>query len=99
MTEVIEKKKIKQKLKPPNNYFVVFKNDNYTPMEFVVYLLRTIFNKNETEAEKIMMNVHSYGEGIAGFYPLQIAEQKTYESLKESRANEYPLNIVLRESD
>ena len=56
MTEVTEKKKVKQKIKPPKNYFVVFKNDDYTPTEFVVYLLRSIFHKTESEAEKIMMN-------------------------------------------
>tara|TARA_B100000424_G_scaffold242494_1_gene211383 strand:+ start:5894 stop:6202 length:309 start_codon:yes stop_codon:yes gene_type:complete len=99
MTEVTEKKKVKQKIKPPKNYFVVFKNDDYTPMEFVVYLLRSIFHKTESEAEKIMMNVHTLGEGIAGFYPLQIAEQKTYETLKESKDNQYPLNVILRESN
>ena len=54
MTEVTEKKKVKQKIKPPKNYFVVFKNDDYTPMEFVVYLLRSIFHKTESEAEKII---------------------------------------------
>ena len=99
MNEVIDRKKIKQKIKPPNNYFVIFRNDDYTPMEFVVYLLRKIFNKTESEAERIMMNVHSNGEGIAGFYPLQIAEQKAYESIKESKENQYPLNVVLRESN
>ena len=46
-----------------------------------------------------MMNVHTLGEGIAGFYPLQIAEQKTYETLKESKENQYPLNVILRESN
>jgi ATP-dependent Clp protease adaptor protein ClpS len=99
MNEVIDRKKVRQKIKPPNNYFVIFKNDDYTPMEFVVYLLRKIFNKTESEAERIMMNVHSNGEGIAGLYPLQISEQKAYEAIKESKENQYPLNVILRESN
>ncbi len=89
----------KPKLKKPPLYRVILLNDDYTPMEFVVYLLRSIFHKTESEAEKIMMNVHTIGEGIAGLYPLQIAEQKTYETLKESKENQYPLNVILRESN
>lgn len=102
MTEVLDKKKvviIKSKIKQPNNYFVMFKNDDYTSMEFVVYLLKKYFNKNDSEAERIMIKIHTVGEGIAGLYPFQLAEQKAYEALVETKDHEWPLQIYLRESN
>ena len=101
MTEVIDSVAgawVKQKLKPPNNYFVMFKNDDYTPMEFVVYLLKKYFNKNDSAAEKIMIKIHTIGEGVVGLYPFQLAEQKAYNALVETKEQQHPLQIFLRES-
>tara|TARA_B100001939_G_scaffold313402_1_gene297194 strand:- start:685 stop:984 length:300 start_codon:yes stop_codon:yes gene_type:complete len=99
MNQVVDKKRIKSKIKPPRNYFVIFKNDDYTSMEFVVYALMMFFDKSQPDAERIMMNVHTKGEGVAGIYPYQIAEQKSFEVMKEAKENNYPLQIVLKESD
>ena len=50
-------------------YAVVLINDDYTPMEFVIYVLQTIFKKNYEEAKKVMLLVHNEGKGICGIYP------------------------------
>ena len=95
-TTVMEKKP-KQKLKPPNKYQVVFHNDNFTPMEFVVYLLQMVFHHSEVSAEAIMLNVHQKGKGVAGIYSLQLAETKVYESMQHAKENQFPLMVTAEE--
>tara|TARA_B100000929_G_C15279200_1_gene342905 strand:+ start:281 stop:595 length:315 start_codon:yes stop_codon:yes gene_type:complete len=104
MSDVDVKDKIKVKKKKiidtkvPKKYFVILLNDDYTPMEFVIYILKSIFNKSTPDAERIMLNVHKLGEGIAGIYSYQIAEQKAIDTLEEAKKNKYPLLVTLRES-
>jgi ATP-dependent Clp protease adaptor protein ClpS len=104
MSDVDIKDKIKVKKKKiidtkvPKKYFVILLNDDYTPMEFVIYILKSIFNKSTPDAERIMLNVHKLGEGIAGIYSYQIAEQKAIDTLEEAKKNKYPLLVTLRES-
>jgi ATP-dependent Clp protease adaptor protein ClpS len=93
----ITEKKPKQKLKPPNRYQVVFHNDNFTPMEFVVYLLQMVFNHSEAAAESIMLNVHQQGKGVAGIYSSEIAETKVYESMMHAKENQFPLMVTSEE--
>ena len=81
----------------PGNFAVVFHNDNYTPRDFVVYVLQEIFHHSSTQAERIMMKVHNEGMGVAGVYRLEIAEQKAYETAKEAKDNEFPLKITVEE--
>ena len=64
------------KTKKPSNYKVLMLNDDYTPMEFVVRLLQTVFHKGEAEATAIMLHVHNHGVGVAGVYTHEIAETK-----------------------
>ena len=66
--------KEKPEVKKPDMYAVVLINDDYTPMEFVIYVLQTIFKKSYEEAKKVMLLVHNEGKGICGIYPLDIAE-------------------------
>lgn len=87
-----------KKPKPPRKYKVIYHNDDYTPMEFVIYILKSIFNKSTPDAERIMLNVHKLGEGVAGLYSYQIAEQKAVDTLEEAKKNKYPLLVTLRES-
>ena len=68
--------KEKPKAKKPSMYAVILINDDYTPMEFVIYVLQTIFKKTYDEAKKIMLKVHNEGKGICGIYALDIAETK-----------------------
>ena len=89
--------KRRPKLKKPNLFAVILVNDNFTTMEFVIYILKTIFEKSDEEAMAIMLNVHQKGKGTAGIYPFQIAEQKAYETKMAAQANEYPLQVELDE--
>jgi ATP-dependent Clp protease adaptor protein ClpS len=88
---VIPKEKQKPKLKKPRRYKVIILNDDYTPMEFVIYVLQTIFKKNYDEAKKVMLLVHNEGKGICGVYSLDIAETKANQVVEFSRINQHPL--------
>ena len=86
-----------RKLKKPGNFAVILHNDDYTPRDFVVYVLQVVFNHPSTQAESIMMKVHTEGMGVAGVYRLEIAEQKAYDTAKEAKDNEYPLMITVEQ--
>ena len=64
-------------IKKPSMYKVVLLNDDYTPMEFVVFVLQKFFNKNQEDATQIMLHVHKNGIGICGVYTFEVAEIKT----------------------
>lgn len=83
--------KTKKKVKKPPLYKVLLHNDDYTTMDFVVFVLVTIFNKEEEEAVRIMLNVHQQGVGLAGVYTFEIAEAKVQKVIDTARDNEYPL--------
>ena len=92
-----KKKHLGNKAKPPSKWAVILYNDDFTPMEFVVYVLQEVFNHPSERAERIMLRVHNDGMGIAGVYRLEIAEQKAYDTAKEAKDNEYPLMITVEE--
>ena len=92
-----KKKHLGNKVKPPHKYAVILHNDNFTPMEFVVYVLIEIFHHPPERAERIMLSVHKEGMGIAGVYRLEIAEQKAYETAESAKENQYPLKITIEE--
>lgn len=76
--------------KPPM-YAVVMYNDNYTPMEFVVYVLQSEFRHNVDSAVQIMLAIHNNGKGIAGIYPKDIAETKAKKVNSLAHREGYPL--------
>ena len=94
-SEPVIDKKTKKKLKKPSLYKVVMLNDDYTPMDFVVYLLKTLFRKNHNEASKIMLEVHNKGAGICGIFPYEIAETKILKVINTARNNGFPLLCTL----
>ncbi len=79
------------KLKPPPLYRVVLLNDDYTPMEFVVDVLRRFFGMNTETATRVMLKVHTEGKGVCGVYPKEIAETKAIQVNEHARAAEHPL--------
>jgi ATP-dependent Clp protease adaptor protein ClpS len=87
----------KQKLKKPPLFKVLLHNDDYTTMEFVVFILKNIFNKSEEEAHRIMLNVHQQGVGIAGIYTFEIAEAKVDKVTDLAQAREFPLLCTMEE--
>ena len=93
--EVLIKKSTKKKLKKPSLYKVVMLNDDYTPMDFVVYLLKTFFKKNHEEASKIMLEVHNKGAATCGIFTFEIAETKILKVINTSRNNGFPLLCIL----
>ena len=88
---VIERRQTKQ----PRRYHVVLHNDDYTTMEFVVHVLVKFFHKDETEATRIMLNVHIAGVGLCGVYTYEIAETKV--DTVHTLANEhgFPLKCTM----
>ncbi len=88
----------KPKLSKPPLFKVVLLNDDFTPMEFVVHILESIFNHNREKATEIMLNVHKLGKGICGVYTKDIAETKVLQVNNISRDNKHPLLCELEES-
>ena len=82
--------------KPPM-YKVLLHNDNYTTMEFVIYVLVSVFHQSETEAIRIMLQVHNQQVGIAGVYTFEIAEMKVAKVAQLAREHDYPLLCTLEE--
>ncbi len=78
-------------VKEPPMYQVLLLNDDYTPMEFVVYVLQYIFNHDHEKSTQIMMAVHSRGKGVCGIFPKEIAEMKSHEINEMAKAHEHPL--------
>ena len=79
------------KLKKPSLYRVILLNDDYTPMEFVIYVLQSVFKKNYEDAKRIMLTIHNEGKGICGVFPLDIAETKANQVVEFARINQHPL--------
>ena len=77
---------------------VVFHNDDYTTMEFVVHVLQSIFNHEEAEAQQIMLHEHRKGVGVAGVYTKEVAETKVEQVHALARSHEYPLRCSLEEA-
>jgi ATP-dependent Clp protease adaptor protein ClpS len=88
---VIEEEEVKE----PSLYRVVLLNDDFTPQDFVVEILSSIFHKQPLEATQIMMDVHKKGKGIVGIYPYDIGATKVYQVTKLSRERGFPLKSVL----
>jgi ATP-dependent Clp protease adaptor protein ClpS len=85
--------KIKQNISEPKKHKVVLLNDDKTPMEWVIDILKTIFNHSQDTAEKLTLQIHNEGSGIAGIYNYEIAEQKAIETVNVSREHGFPLNV------
>ena len=87
--------RVKSTTKKPSMYKVLLLNDDYTPMEFVVYVLERFFNKQSEEATQIMLHVHQRGVGICGVYSYEVAETKVTQVMDFALQNEHPLQCTL----
>jgi ATP-dependent Clp protease adaptor protein ClpS len=87
--------KTRPKVKKPPLYKVLMLNDDYTPMEFVVYVLETFFKKDRQEATDIMLQVHNTGVGVCGVYTFEVAETKVTAVMDLARQNQHPLQCTL----
>jgi len=82
-------------IKRPKKYKVLLHNDDYTSMEFVIYVLRNIFYKGPTEAQNIMLRIHEQGIGICGIYTFEVAETKVEKVKREAKEKGYPLRCTM----
>jgi ATP-dependent Clp protease adaptor protein ClpS len=79
----------------PNMYRVLLLNDDYTPMEFVVTVLRKYFNKGPEEATRIMLHVHQHGVGECGVFTYEVAETKVTQVMDYARKHQHPLQCIM----
>ena len=89
--ESVAVQEAKPRIKRPPLYKVVLNNDDYTPMEFVVQILESIFRMNAEAATRIMLDVHKSGKGVCGTFSREIAETKVAQVNNYSRENQHPL--------
>lgn len=92
-TQVITR--AKPKTAKPSLYKVLLMNDDYTPMEFVVHVLESVFNKNSEDAYTIMLHVHTKGVGVCGVYTFEVAETKVTEVMDMAKQDGHPLQCTL----
>ena len=96
-TDIQIDEKIKIEIAPPKMWKVIFLNDNHTPMEFVIEVLRTIFRHDEAKARELTLEVHESGSAVAGVYTFEIAEHKGTEASRAAQENGFPLQIRVEE--
>jgi ATP-dependent Clp protease adaptor protein ClpS len=96
-TDVVTVQKNKIKAKKPKHYKVIMHNDDYTTMEFVVYILVDVFNKTVEEANKVMLDVHQRGRGVAGIYPYDIAATKVAVAMATAEEEGFPFKLTIEE--
>ena len=88
----------REKVEEPPLYKVLLHNDDFTTMEFVVWVLESVFNMAEEQAIQVMLNVHLRGVGVAGIYTYEIAETKIEKTTALAREHEYPLLVTMEEA-
>lgn len=84
--------------KRPPMYQVLLLNDDYTPMEFVVDVLETVFSLDRTTATRVMLEVHTRGKGVCGVYTFEIAETKVAQVMSYARQQQHPLLCTMEEA-
>ena len=93
---IFDKGQIKQK--SPPMYKILLLNDDFTPMEFVIEVLKIFFFMNQEQATRIMLKVHTEGVGVCGVYPSDIASTKVKQVVEFARRNQHPLRCVMEEN-
>ncbi len=91
--------KTREQTKLPDLFSVILLNDDYTTMDFVVQVLESIFNKQPAEAFRIMMQVHTQGQGLCGIYPFEIAETRVATVHEVARGSGYPLRAIIEKAE
>ncbi len=90
------KSESKKKSYQPPKYFVILHNDDYTTMEFVVFVLQVVFKKDSIMANEIMIKIHKEGSAVCGVYIYEIAETKVQQVKNLAQENEFPLKCTMR---
>lgn len=95
--DVVIDEKIKIKTKEPSKYNIIMLNDDFTPMEWVINILKSIYKHSQDSAEKITLTIHNEGACVVGTYTFEIAEQKATETISASRNKGFPLTVKIEE--
>lgn len=90
--------KTRSKTKKPSPYKVLLLNDDYTPMEFVILVLKRFFNMDIDAATRVMLHVHQKGVGVCGTFSYEVAETKVTQVMDFARKNEHPLQCTLEKA-
>jgi ATP-dependent Clp protease adaptor protein ClpS len=88
----------KTKPKKPSQFKVLMLNDDYTPMEFVVIVLKRFFHMDMEQATRVMLHVHQKGVGVCGIFPYEIAETKVNQVMDFAKKNQHPLQCTLEKA-
>jgi ATP-dependent Clp protease adaptor protein ClpS len=91
--EVLER--TRQETKKPELFRVLLLNDDYTTMDFVIEILESVFHKGPADAYRIMMAVHTQGQGLCGVYTFEVAETKVATVVDLARGNGFPLRATM----
>jgi len=86
-----------QKVDVPKKFRVILLNDDYTTMEFVVYILENVFHRTPQESTTLMLAIHQTGRGVCGVYSREIAETKVSITMELAEKNEFPLRCIMEE--
>lgn len=90
--------KTRAKPKKPSQFKVLLLNDDYTPMEFVVMVLKRFFQMDLEQATRVMLHVHQKGVGVCGIFTYEIAETKVNQVMDFARQNQHPLQCTLEKA-
>lgn len=90
--------KTRTKPKKPSQYKVLLLNDDYTPMEFVVMVLKRFFGMDLEQATRVMLHVHQKGVGVCGIFPYEVAETKVNQVMDFAHQNQHPLQCTLEKA-
>ncbi len=90
--------KTRTKPKKPSQYKVLMLNDDYTPMEFVVAVLKRFFSMDLEQATRVMLHVHQKGVGVCGIFPYEVAETKVNQVMDFAKQNQHPLQCTLEKA-
>jgi ATP-dependent Clp protease adaptor protein ClpS len=88
----------KVKLKPPPMFKVMLLNDDYTPMDFVVVVLQTVFAMSREQATQVMLKVHRDGMGVCGVYVREVAATKVEQVIELAKSHQHPLQCTMEEN-
>tara|TARA_B100001027_G_scaffold210091_1_gene176854 strand:+ start:243 stop:545 length:303 start_codon:yes stop_codon:yes gene_type:complete len=86
---------VKNQVKEPGKYNVIFMNDDYTPMDFVIQVLVEIFYHSREQADELTRLIHDKGRAVVGTYVHEIAEQKSIETTTMARSSGHPLQVII----
>ncbi len=97
-TEIGIATKTRTKPKKPSQYKVLLLNDDYTPMEFVVMVLKRFFSMDIEQATRVMLHVHQKGVGVCGVFSYEVAETKVNQVMDFAKQNQHPLQCTLEQA-